>query len=201
MPEYLGEHYVSVAAELYFPNVQTCCAVVVTTTLNNNLGGYHLTYFSGKRELDRALLYLRDAMGGNVDGVYVIGNVLDRANIAQEGLAYAAPLKASLRSGLGYLFDIKYYDIGVNNPGVAVHAWRDAHTNGLRLAVATNGNWANAGMVAAGMATMRINEAMAPAMDGNSARRLHIMRPPGGQVMSCNVLAENAIVPFTMATF
>ena len=46
MPEFLNEDYITIAPELIFPAVQSCCAVVATASGINNLAGYHMTLFA-----------------------------------------------------------------------------------------------------------------------------------------------------------
>jgi hypothetical protein len=56
MPEFLNEDYITIAPELTFPAVQSCCAVVATASGINNLAGYHMTLFTNKWEFDRGPL-------------------------------------------------------------------------------------------------------------------------------------------------
>jgi hypothetical protein len=198
MPEFVNEDCAATATELIFPNVQTCCALIVTSTLNNSIGGYHVTLFSPKWDVDRALLFLKDALGGNVDGVYMVGNVLGRTNLP-EGLSYAHPLKQTLTAGLGFNFGVKYRDTGSNHNGVAVRARRDPANNVLRLSYSTPGNWVAAPNVAPGPGLVQVRSTIAAAMDGNTGRRLRITRP--ATVPTCVLNAETPISTFLMPSF
>ena len=198
MPEFLNEDYVTIANELVFPSVQTCCALVVTAAGTNNIGGYHLTNFTGLREFKRAALHLRTEIGGAIDGVYLVGNVLGRPGNQMPGMDSLAELRNAVQQELGYAFAARYQDIGLNNPGVAVRAWRDGVTNLLRLSVSPNGSWVAAANVVPAMGMLFIKQTIAAAMDGNAGDKLRVTRPAGG-VPACTINAENNIVRFTMA--
>jgi hypothetical protein len=197
VPEFLNEDYVTVAPELIFPNVQTCCAVVVSATGVNDLGGYHMTMYTKKREFDRAVLHLKTEIGGAVDGVYVVGNVLGRPGNQCPGLDSLMELKSAMQTGLGYAFDVRYHDIGANNQGTAVRAWRDGATNQVRLAISPNGSWVAAPHVVPMMGMIYVRETMAAAMDGNTGTKLRVTRPLG-TVKACTINAENPILRFSM---
>lgn len=197
MPEFLNEDHLTVAAELIFPNVQSCCAVVVTAKGVNNLGGYHLTYITTRREFDRAMLQLKTDLGGPVDGVYLVGNVLGRPGNNRVGLDSLADLKAAIRDGLGYAFGVAYDDTGIS-VGTAVRAWRDAGSNQLRLAKSTPGNWAAAANVVPGAGMLAVKESIAAAMDGNPGTKLRVVR--SASVPSCTINAETEIIKFNMSS-
>jgi len=201
MPEYLHEDYVTVANDLVFPSVQSCCALVVTTTQNNRLGGLHFTVGTTKAEMDRALLHIRTELGGAADGVYLIGNVDGRRGVTEEGMAYPGPLRDTIRSGLTYGFGIKFHDIGINNPGVAVNARRDGPTNVLRLSVAAHGGWALGPMVVPAPGMYRVKQTIAAAMDGNAGTKLRMTAPPPTGVDSCAMAGAAALSPFLLPTF
>ena len=201
MPEYLHEDYVTIANDLVFPNVQSCCALVVTTTQNNRLGGLHFTVGTTKSEMDRALLHIRTELGGTVDGVYMIGNIDGRRGITKAGMAYPGPLRDTVRAGLAYGFGIKFHDIGANNPGVAVSAWRDGAGNVLRLSLAANGGWAPGPKVIPAPGMYRVRETVAAAMDGNAGTKLRMSAPPPAGVDSCTVPGAALLAPFGMPTF
>lgn len=198
MPEFLNEDYVTIANELIFPSVQTCCALIATAAGVNNIAGYHLTLGTGKREFDRAVLYIRTEIGGAIEAVYLVGNVLGRPGHSSPELDSLADFRSAILTGLGYSFDVKYQDIGLNNPGVAVHASRNAMTNQLRVAMSSHGNWAFAANVIPAAGMLYIREMIAAAMDGNPGRKLRVTRP--GAVRSCVINAEAEIVRFTMSS-
>ena len=198
MPEFLSEDCAATATDLIFPNVQTCCALIVTTTLNNSIGGFHVTLHSPKWDVDRTLLFLKDALGGNVDGVYMVGNVLGRTNLP-EGLSYAQPLKQTLAAGLVFNFGVKYLDTGHNHNGIAVRARRDPANNMLRLSYSAPGNWVPAANVVPGPGMVKIKSIIAAAMDGNTGRKLRITRP--ATVVTCVMNVATPISTFLMPTF
>jgi hypothetical protein len=197
VPEFLNEDYVTIAAELIFPNVQTCCAVIVSAVGVNNLGGSHITLFTSKNELDRVTLYLRTEIGGAIDCVYLVGNVLGRPGHSQAGVDTLMELKTVLQTGLGYAFAVKYHNTGPNL-GTAVRAWRDPVNNTVRLAVSPPGNWVAAANVAPAMGMLLIRESIAASMDGNAGTKLKVTRP-AGTVPSCTINAENPVLTFGMA--
>jgi hypothetical protein len=203
MPEYLNEDYATIAGDLVFPNVQSCCAMVVTTTQNNSLGGFHLTIGTKRDAFDRVLSQLKTMMVGTVDGVYLVGNVLGRGNNVTSGLTYPGPLKAAIAAGLAYGFGVKYHDIGNNNPGVAVHAWRDPGRNTLQLTISNQGSWAVAGLVqpAPGMVKVVGQDDLLPRTGGPTYSQVSLLRPPAGGVRSCTLNANTPLSPFTMLTF
>lgn len=196
MPEFLNEDYVTIAAELIFPNVQTCCAVIVSAVGVNNLGGSHITLGTTKNELDRVALHLRTEIGGAIDCVYLVGNVLGRPGNSEAGVDTLMQLRTVLQTGLGYAFGVKYHNTGPN-PGTAVRAWRDPMNNMVRLAMSPPGSWVAAPNVVPAMGMLFIRESMAAAMDGNTGKKLKVTRPVG-TVPSCTINAENPILIFGM---
>jgi hypothetical protein len=201
MPDFVNEDYVTIADEVVFPQVQTCCALVVSSTLNGQLGGYHFTLRTEKVEMDRALLYFKTEIGGNVDAIYLVGNVLQRQAIIREGMGYSAPLKATLSAGLGVGFGIKYFDIGANNLGVAVRAWRDPIRNLVKLSIAGNGNWAMAANVVPSARMFTVKEVQKVATDYTPFARVRMALPRPGGVRSCTINVANEISTFGMSEF
>ena len=130
--------------------------------------------------------------------MYLVGNVLGRPGNQMPGMDSLAELRNTLRQELGYAFAAKYQDIGGNNPGVAVRAWRDALTNQLRLSLSPHGSWVAAANVVPAMGMLFIKQTIAASMDGTAGVKLRVTRPAGG-VPACTINAENDIVRFTMA--
>jgi hypothetical protein len=196
MPEFLNEDYITIAPELIFPAVQSCCAVVATASGINNLAGYHMTLFTNKWEFDRAVLHLKTEIGGAVDCVYLVGNVVGRPGNNRPGLDSLMDLKSAIQVGFGYAFDVKYHDIGANNPGVAVHAWRDAATAHVRLSCSQHGNWALAPNVVPAAGMYFVKESFATHISGSLGSKLRLTRP--NSVSFCTINAEVPISTFLM---
>jgi hypothetical protein len=201
MADYLDEDYFSAGLDLYFPRVQTCCAIVVTSTLNNNLAGYHCTTGTNGFTLDRVLRRARISLGGNIDGVYLVGNVLGRNAGVDQATTYPQNLKTTIGTALDYQFNLKYRDTLWNHTGVAVRAWRDPMNNHLRLCYAAPGNWAAGPLVVCSPNVLRIRGGTAYALDGNNAPRVRTNPPPPGGVLSCVLHAVNNLQPFLMESF
>lgn len=139
--DFIHEDHVAVGNDLFFPNVQTCAAIIVTSDGGLDLGGYHITIGSTAQELTAACGHLAATLVGNINQVYVVGNV---ARVGAGGIAGGATLRDALRAGLGYVGTVRRWQASpAQMHGVAVRVQRSvAPPNGMELRIADPGQWA-----------------------------------------------------------
>lgn len=137
----LDEDHCGVAADIVYPNVQSCIALAIGTA-GGTLAGMHLTVGTSAAQIQRAAQAMATHMVGTPDSIVCIGHT-SGFKTAVGGLIFPGVLRQTLLQYFGNACTVNYFDTSPLYEatkagafgGVVVRAWRDGLSHKLRYAV------------------------------------------------------------------